>query len=211
MVLGSAVSPFFEDAGDHFGIEFYFFLIDSLLQSGGVVIRQEGDGGLLDHRAGVYAGVDPVNRAAADRVAGVDGHLAGGSTGVFGKQGGVNIDDLPLKLFQDRTADDAHESCQSDQVDAGRLQFVGDFLTRGLAEAAGAIRTGLDMQSRHTGLLGKLQNAAVRDIRYDESHLGRERAGLDRFDNGAAVAPGPRSEDRDAGQGAVCFAFGESR
>lgn len=177
-----------------------FFDLDPGVEGGGGVAGEDGDPGLGDDGAGVHAGIDEVDGAAALGSAVVDGLLPGVEAGVGGEEGGVDVEDVAGKGVEEGLFDQAHESGEADELGSGvtegggglELGFHGEFL--GVAPA-------VDEGGGEAGILGPLEDECLGVVGEDEDDFGVEAALADGVEDRLHVGAGAGTENTEAKHG----------
>lgn len=177
-----------------------FFDLDAGVERGGSVIGQDGNGGLGNDGSGVHAGIDKVDGTTALARSVFDGLGPGKETGVVWKERGVDVDDPARESIQERSAEEAHESRQADEIDP-RGDKIGGGLLLGRVGKFGLTAGAVDVADGDSRLGGALENVGIRHIGEHEGDFGVQMTSLDGFEDGLHIGAGTGAENTEANHG----------
>ena len=165
--------------------------------------RLAGDAGLAEVGAAVDLGVDPMDRAAGFRHAGIPGLTDAVEAGEGGQEARVEVDDAAGEGVEEGGLDHAHEAREHHQVDLRGLEGVGPGLLA-FGRELRLERPRVEEAGGDAVLRAELQHLAGRDVAPDPDYLGLAQPAFglgaeDRVGVGAATG----TEEGDAHDGKV--------
>ena len=116
-----------------------------------------------------------MHSAAGFTVASVERELRSVGSFVFGQQGRMHVHDAAGISVDHRLLENAHETCEHDDIHPRTLQMFEDFLLGCFAEFARVV-TAIDELRRQTGFASDLEEVGVGLIAETDCDLGIERA-----------------------------------
>ena len=113
---------------DGFGVDPVLFDLNPGVETLRSVARQHGNRCLGNDLACVHPCIDVMDSTSTFPGSCLQSLSPGVQAGILGKQGGMNIDDTAAEGIEDRSAQQAHEASEADQLDTGLTESLGGFL-----------------------------------------------------------------------------------
>lgn len=182
---------------DGFRVDAVLFDLNARVEGLGCIVLEDGDARLQDDGAGVGTFIDKVDCATGDLGTIVEGLFPASDAREGWQEGGVDVEDAPLKVVQEGGLHDAHVACQDNDVDLEGVEVRKDALLS-IGIQFGPVGGMVDPRGGDVVAGRTLENASIGDIGDDAGDFGVEGSRVNGILDGLHIAAGARAEDSNA-------------